>query len=124
MQQLQVTSCVTEYSGPSLKVCICNNAAERVSSGVLGGNSNLDILASIKHTEQVHVNTSCLHKLNSIQNDLIALTTTYRNIHNKWKEVSEHDITSLINLSAKEGTAGNKTTREEDELQVLITNQA
>ena len=95
---------MTEYSGPSLKVCICNNAAKRVSSGVSGGNSNLDILASIKHTEQVHVNTSCLHKLNSIQNDLIALTTTYRNIHiiTNGKKC-EHDITSLINLSAKEG---------------------
>ena len=79
--------------------------------------SNLDILASIKHTEQVHLNTSCLHKVNSIQNDLIALTTTYRNIHiiTNGKKC-EHDITSLINLSAKEGiTAGNKTTREEDE---------
>ena len=55
---------------------MCNNAAERVSSGVSGVNSNLDILESIKHTEKVH-----------IQNDLIALTTTYRNIHNNWKEV-------------------------------------
>ena len=43
----------------------------------LAGNSNLDNLASIKHTEQVHVNTSCLHKI-SIQDDLVALKTTKR----------------------------------------------